>query len=74
MPINAADTVWVLVSAAMVMIMTPELLFSTVDGTPQELSLNTYDVFRHVGLIGLLWVIYGYSLSFGPDKWGIIAG
>jgi len=29
--------------------------------------------FITLGLIGLLWVVYGYSLCFGPDKWGITA-
>jgi Amt family ammonium transporter len=30
--------------------------------------------FAALGLVGLLWVLYGYSLSFGPDRAGIIGG
>jgi Amt family ammonium transporter len=30
--------------------------------------------FAILALVGILWVVYGYSLSFGPDKWGIIGG
>lgn len=75
MPINAADTVWVLVSAAMVMIMTPGVAFFYGGMVRRKNFLSTLMMcFVTLGLIGLLWVIYGYSLSFGPDKWGIIGG
>ena len=75
MPINAADTAWVLVSAAMVMLMTPGVAFFYGGMVRRKNFLSTLMMcFVTLGLIGLLWVIYGYSLSFGPDKWGIIGG
>ena len=75
MPINSADTAWVLVSAAMVMLMTPGVAFFYGGMVRRKNFLSTLMMcFVTLGLIGLLWVIYGYSLSFGPDKGGIIGG
>jgi Amt family ammonium transporter len=75
MPINAADTAWVLLSAAMVMLMTPGVAFFYGGMVRRKNYLSTLMMsFITLGLIGLLWVVYGYSLSFGPDKWGIIGG
>jgi Amt family ammonium transporter len=75
MPINSADTAWVLVSAAMVMLMTPGVAFFYGGMVRRKNFLSTLMMcFVTLGLIGLLWVVYGYSLSFGPDKGGIIGG
>ena len=75
MPINSADTAWVLVSAAMVMLMTPGVAFFYGGMVRRKNFLSTLMMcFVTLGLIGLLWVVYGYSLSFGSDKWGIIGG
>jgi Amt family ammonium transporter len=75
MSINAADTAWVLISAAMVMLMTPGVAFFYGGMVRRKNFLSTLMMsFITLGLIGLLWVTYGYSLSFGPDKWGIIGG
>ena len=75
MSINAADTAWVLVSAAMVMLMTPGVAFFYGGMVRRKNYLSTLMMsFITLGLIGLLWVVYGYSLSFGPDKVGIIGG
>ena len=75
MSINAADTAWVLISAAMLMLMTPGVAFFYGGMARRKNFLSTLMMsFITLGLIGLLWVIYGYSLSFGPDKWGIIGG
>ena len=75
MSINAADTAWVLVSAAMVMLMTPGVAFFYGGMVRRKNYLSTLMMsFITLGLIGLLWVVYGYSLSFGPDNWGIIGG
>ncbi|MGD1040289.1 MAG: ammonium transporter [Dehalococcoidales bacterium] len=72
---NSADTAWVLVSAAMVMLMTPGVAFFYGGMVRRKNFLSTLMMcFVTLGLIGLLWVAYGYSLSFGPDKGGIIGG
>jgi len=75
MPINYADTAWVLASAAMVLIMTPGLAFFYGGLVRRKNFLSTIMMsFACLGLIGVLWVVYGYSLAFGPDKAGIIGG
>ncbi len=75
MSINYADTAWVLMSAAMVLLMTPGLAFFYGGMVRRKNFLSTIMMsFACLGLIGVLWVVYGYSLSFGPDKAGLIGG
>jgi Amt family ammonium transporter len=73
--INAADTAWILISAAMVMLMTPALALFYGGMVRKKNLLSTMMMsFAIIGLVGLLWVLYGYSLSFGTDHGGIIGG
>ena len=75
MSVNYADTAWVLMSAAMVLLMTPGLAFFYGGLVRRKNFLSTIMMsFACLGLIGVLWVVYGYSLSFGQDKAGIIGG
>ena len=75
MSINAADTAWLLVSSALVMLMTPGVALFYGGMVRRKNVLSTIMMsFAVLGLVGLLWVLYGYSLSFGPDKGGIIGG
>ena len=75
MPISAGDTAWILVSSAMVMLMTPGLAFFYGGMVRRKNVLSTIMMsFAILLLVGFLWVVYGYSLSFGPDKGGIIGG
>jgi Amt family ammonium transporter len=75
MSINPADTVWVLVSAALVMLMTPGVALFYGGMVRRKNLLSTMMMsFACLGLVGLLWVLYGYSLSFGDDHAGIIGG
>ncbi|MDD5288045.1 MAG: ammonium transporter [Dehalococcoidales bacterium] len=75
MSINYADTAWMLVSSAMVLFMTPGLAFFYGGLVRRKNFLSTIMMsFACLGLIGLLWVVYGYSLAFGADKAGIIGG
>jgi Amt family ammonium transporter len=74
-PVNSADTAWLLISAALVMLMTPAVALFYGGMVRRKNILSTIMMsFAVLALIGLLWVLYGYSLSFGPDKWGIIGG
>ncbi len=71
--INSGNTAWVLAAAALVMFMTPGLAFFYAGFTRSKNVLGTImQSFIVVGLVGVQWVIIGYSLAFGPDKWGII--
>ena len=75
MPINAADTAWILVSAAMVMLMTPALALFYGGMVRRKNLLSTMMMsFAIIALIGILWVLYGYSLAFGTDHGGVIGG
>jgi ammonium transporter, Amt family len=73
--INAGDTAWILVSSALVMLMTPGLAFFYAGMVRRKNVLSTIMMsFAIMLLVGVLWVVYGYSIAFGPDKGGIIGG
>jgi Amt family ammonium transporter len=75
MSINPADTVWILISSALVMLMTPGVALFYGGMVRRKNLLSTMMMsFACLGLVGLLWVLYGYSLSFGTDHAGIIGG
>jgi len=75
MPVNTGDTAWLLMSAALVMLMTPGLALFYGGMVRRKNVLSTIMMsFAFLGLVGLLWVLYGYSLSFGTDHAGIIGG
>src|SRR3990172_13051712 len=62
-----------LTAAALVMFMTPGLGFFYAGFTRSKNVLGTIiQSFIVVGLVGVQWVIIGYSLAFGPDQGGII--
>ena len=75
MSINAGDTAWILISSALVMLMTPGVAFFYGGMVRRKNLLSTLMMsFFCLGLVGLLWIIYGYSLSFGNDHGGFIGG
>ena len=64
--INTGDTAWVLVSAAMVLLMTPGLAFLYGGMTRAKSTLNMMMMSMvSIGIVTVLWVLYGYSVSFG---------
>jgi ammonium transporter, Amt family len=64
---NQADTAWMLVSTALVLLMTPALAFFYGGLVRSKNSLNTMMMsFISLGFIGVLWAIVGYSLAFAP--------
>src|SRR2546422_2215586 len=71
--INSGDTAWMLAAAALVMFMTPGLGFFYAGFTRSKNVLATImQSFIVVGLVGVLWVLIGYTLAFGPTEGGII--
>jgi Amt family ammonium transporter len=75
MSVNTGDTAWLLVSTALVMLMTPALALFYGGMVRRKNVLSTIMMsFAILALVSILWVLYGYSLSFGPDKGGIIGG
>ncbi len=72
---SSGDTAWILVSAAMVMLMTPGLALFYAGMVRKKNVLSTMMMsFAILGVVGVLWVLYGYSLAFGPDHGGFIGG
>ena len=70
---NTGDTVFVLMSAALVMLMTPGLALFYGGMVRSKNALGTImQSFIILGLITMEWVLWGYSMSFGPDHGGII--
>src|SRR5438309_5016070 len=68
--VSCGDTAWFLTSAALVLIMTPALGFFYGGFVGRKNALATIgQSFVVLCLISVQWVLYGYSLAFGPD-WG----
>jgi len=65
---NTGDTAFMLIATAMVMVMTPALaLFYGGLVRRKNVLATTMQSFVCLGLISIIWVVYGYSLAFGPD-------
>ncbi|MEV4435158.1 ammonium transporter [Streptomyces sp. NPDC049585] len=65
---NGADTAFVLISAALVMLMTPALAFFYGGMVRVKSALNMLMMsFISLGIVTVLWVLFGYSLAFGDD-------
>jgi Amt family ammonium transporter len=74
--VNSGDTAWLLTSAALVMLMTPALGFFYGGLVRRKNVLSTLmHSWFILALISVQWVLWGYSLAFGPDTGlGIIGG
>ncbi|WP_441250073.1 ammonium transporter [Kitasatospora sp. McL0602] len=65
---SAGDTAFVFISAALVMLMTPGLAFFYGGMVRVKSALNMLVMsFISLGIVSVLWVLYGYTLAFGPD-------
>jgi ammonium transporter, Amt family len=70
--VNAGDTAWVLIAAALVMLMTPALGFFYGGLVRRKNVLSTLmHSFFILCLISVQWVLWGYTLAFGPDVHGL---
>lgn len=73
MEINTGDTAWVLISTALVFLMTPGLaLFYGGLVRKKNVLSTTMHSYIAIALISILWVLVGFSLAFGPDRLGLI--
>ena len=73
MRIDTGDTTWLLVSTALVMLMTPGLALFYGGMVRQKNVLGTImQSFVVLGIVTVQWVLIGYSLAFGPDIKGLI--
>jgi Amt family ammonium transporter len=72
---QAADTAFMMVAAALVMVMTPGLGLFYGGMVRRKNVLATFQQsFILLGVIALQWVLFGYSLAFGPDAFGGLIG
>src|ERR1700712_4946264 len=66
---NAADTAWMLIATALVLLMTPALAFFYGGLVRSKNTLNTMMMsFVSLGFVGVLWAVVGYSLAFPPGN------
>ncbi|MDA8105640.1 MAG: ammonium transporter [Nitrospiraceae bacterium] len=73
--VDAGDTAFVLISAALVMLMTPALAMFYGGMVRRKNVLGTImHSFIAIAVVSVQWILIGYSLSFGPDIRGIIGG
>ncbi|MET0520854.1 MAG: ammonium transporter [Jiangellaceae bacterium] len=71
--IDPANTVWLLVSTALVLLMTPglALFYGGLNRSKGVLNMMMMS-FSAIGLISILWLFYGFSMAFGSDQGGIV--
>lgn len=71
--IDTGDTAWILISSALVMLMTLGLALFYGGMVRRKNVLGTImQSFIAIAVISLQWILFGYSLSFGPDIHGVI--
>ncbi len=67
--INSGDTAWVMTSTALVLLMTPGLAFFYAGMVRRKNVVSTlYQNIISLGVIGLLWIIIGFSLAFSAGS------
>jgi ammonium transporter, Amt family len=73
--VNSGDTAFVLISAGLVMFMTPglALFYGGMVRAKNVLGTVMQSIFA-LGLVSVLWVLVAFSLAFGPDKGHLIGG
>src|SRR5437867_7955630 len=74
--VDSGDTAWMLTSAALVLMMTAPglaLFYGGLVRSKNVLNLLMQS-FIMVALISIQWVLWGYSLAFGPDHGHVIGG
>jgi Amt family ammonium transporter len=73
--LNTGDTAWMLISSALVLLMLPglALFYGGMVRSKNVLSTMMHS-FVAMGIVGVQWVVIGYTLSFGPDLGGGFLG
>jgi Amt family ammonium transporter len=73
--VSSGDTAWILVCCSLVLLMTPGLAFFYGGMVRKKNILSTLMLsYVFMALIGVQWLLFGYSLAFGPDIGGAIGG
>ncbi|TKD05070.1 ammonium transporter [Polyangium fumosum] len=75
MKVDTGDTAWLLVSTALVLFMTPGLALFYGGMVRRKNVLSTLmHAFAALPIVTLQWVLFGYSLAFGPSIGGLVGG
>ena len=70
---DTGDTAWILAASALVLLMTPGVAFFYGGlARSKNATATVMYSFMTIGLVGVVWVLWGYSLAFGPDIGGFI--
>ncbi|WP_229776558.1 ammonium transporter [Alicyclobacillus cellulosilyticus] len=70
---DAGDTAWILASSALVLLMTPGLAFFYGGLVRKKNVITTmFQVYSVILIVSVQWVLFGYSLAFGPDVGHIV--
>ncbi|MCC6141313.1 MAG: ammonium transporter [Nitrospira sp.] len=74
--VDSGDTAWVLMSSALVLVMLVPGLALFYGGLVRTKNVlgTIMQSFMILSVVSLLWILFGYSLAFGPDKGGVIGG
>ena len=74
--LNSGDTAWIIVSTALVMMMTPAGLALFYGGLSRYKNLLNTIAMTLVAycLASVIWMLWGYTLAFGPSKGGFVGG
>jgi len=74
-PIDTGDTAWLLVSSALVLLMTPALALFYGGMVRKKNVLSTLmHSMAAIPLLSVKWALYGYSIAFGASHWGLFGG
>jgi Amt family ammonium transporter len=74
--IDSGDTAWIIVATALVMVMTPAglaLFYGGMSRSKNLLNTLTMTISAYC-IASLVWVLWGYTIAFGPDKGGLVGG
>ena len=72
---DTGDIAWILASSALVLLMTPGLaLFYGGLARSKNAAATIMHSFMTIGIVGVVWVLWGYTIGFGPDLGGGFMG
>jgi Amt family ammonium transporter len=75
MPIDSGDTAWMLMASSLVLLMIPALGMFEAGLLRKKNTVSIFmQIFFGLALMSVMWFTFGFSLTFGPDQGGGIAG
>src|SRR6478609_2980897 len=73
MPINSGDTAWMLIASSLVLLMIPALGLFEAGLLRRKNTVSIFmQIFFGMALLSVMWFIFGFSLTFGPDTAGLV--